>query len=284
MEINMKKHKRAFIYILQTLILIFPFLACNIGKDIIAQNQYGVFLSIEDNLSQFDEYETVVIDAQYFSAEEIMSFKESGHKVYSYINVGALEDYRDYYSKYEYLALGDYEHWDEEVWIDVSSEEWQRFILDELAPMLKDKGIDGFFVDNCDVYYQYPCEEIMTGLTDIMQGLIATNLDVIINGGDVYLNAYCEAGGSWNEVITGINQESVFSYIDWDTGALTYASDEDKEYFLDYIERYGDKGAYIFLLEYVDDSPENRPLHGIIKDYCEEHNYLYYISDSIDLD
>ena len=50
----MKKHKRAFIYILQTLILIFPFLACNIGKDIIAQNQYGVFLSIEDNLSQFD--------------------------------------------------------------------------------------------------------------------------------------------------------------------------------------------------------------------------------------
>ena len=100
----MKKHKRAFINILQALILILPFLACNIGKDIISQNQYGVFLSIEDNLSQFDEYETVVIDAQYFSAEEIMSFKESGHKVYSYINVGALEDYRDYYSKYEFLS------------------------------------------------------------------------------------------------------------------------------------------------------------------------------------
>lgn len=280
MEINMKKHKRAFIYILQTLILIFPFLACNIGKDIIAQNQYGVFLSIEDNLSQFDEYETIVIDAQYFSAEEIMSFKESGHKVYSYINVGALEDYRDYYSKYEYLALGDYEHWDEEVWIDVSSEEWQRFILDELAPMLKDKGIDGFFVDNCDVYYQYPREEIMAGLTDIMQGLIATDLDVIINGGDVYLNAYCEAGGSWNEVITGINQETVFSKITWNGDVFGSNSKDDREYFGEYVEKYAALGADIYLLEYTKDSK----LIKEIDSYCKEHGFKYYISDSVELD
>ena len=107
--------------------------------------------------------------------------------------------------------------------------------------------------------------------------------DVIINGGDAFLDAYCDSMGSWTDVITGINQESVFSRIDWDTGALTYAYDEDREYFTDYIERYGNQGAYIFLLEYADDTIENYTLRYDIKEYCEEHNYLYYISDSIDL-
>ncbi len=116
-----------------------------------------------------------------------------------------------------------------------------------------------------------------------MKGLKGMGCDVIINGGDAFLDAYCASMGSWTDVITGINHESVFSYIDWDTGAQTRASEEDRDYFTDYINRYGDQGAYIFLLEYVDNSDANRTLKSGIKNYCEEHNYLYYISDSIDL-
>ncbi|MBO7095876.1 MAG: endo alpha-1,4 polygalactosaminidase [Lachnospiraceae bacterium] len=246
--------------------------------------KYGVFLDYDGNLSELDDYNYIVIDAQYHSRDEIVDFAYGYQKyVYSYINIGSVEDFRDYYDEYSDLALGDYENWDGEEWVDVSDERWQNFILNELAPELLEKGINGFFVDNCDVYYNYPTEDILNGLAVIMRGLKDMGCDVIINGGDAFLDAYCDSMGSWTDVITGINQESVFSYIDWDTGALTYASDEDREYFLDYIERYGDQGAYIFLLEYVDDVDEHRTLRSSIKNYCEEHDYLYYISDSIDL-
>ena len=74
------------------------------------QQSYGVFLSFTDDLEQLGDYETVVIDAQYYSADQIADFQGKGHQVYSYINVGALEDFRDYYDAYKDLALDKYEH------------------------------------------------------------------------------------------------------------------------------------------------------------------------------
>lgn len=89
---------------------------------------YGVFLSVENDLDKLSDYYTVVIDAQNFSKGEIESFKNKGHKVYSYINIGSLENFRNYYNDYKALKLGDYEHWEEEIWIDVSSQKWQESI------------------------------------------------------------------------------------------------------------------------------------------------------------
>lgn len=255
-------------------------LACSCNKSQISQHLYGVFLSVEDDLDSLSDYKTVVIDAQNFRAGEIRKFREKGHKVYSYINIGSLEDFRDYYDEYKDLALGAYEHWDEEVWIDASSEKWQKFVVDELVPSLADKGIDGFFVDNCDVYYNYPTPEIMNGLTVMMSAMVNTGLDVIINGGDCYLDAYCEAGGEWSDVITGINQETVFSKILWDGDSFGRADPEDHEYFRDYIERYAKLGADIYLLEYTTDAK----LIKEINRYCVQKGFDYYISDSIELD
>ena len=241
---------------------------------------YGVFLSVTENLAQFADYETVVIDAQYFSKEEIGDFRKNGHQVFTYINIGSLETFRDYYDEYRDLSLGAYEHWEEEVWVDVSQQRWQDLILKEIVPGLLEKNVDGFFVDNCDVYYVHPKEEILDGLAVIMKGLMQTGRKVVINGGDTFLDAYCERKGTWNEVITGINQESVFSAILWDEEAFGTAEDEDREYFISYVTRYGSQGADICLLEYTTDNE----LIETIDRFCREHNYLYYVSDSVELD
>ena len=240
---------------------------------------YGVFLSTSDDLSRFKDYDMIVIDAQYYDREAIEQFRQEGHKVYSYINVGSLEDFRDYYDAYEGLTLGDYEHWDEEKWIDVSSEKWQNFVIDELALSLAEKCIDGFFVDNCDVYYQYPTEEILEGLAVIMKGLKTYGIEVIVNGGDAFMDAYTAEGGAWDDVISGINQESVFSRINWEDGSFGPADSEDRDYFIDYIERYGGMGADIYLLEYTSDPK----LVKTIDEYCKSHRFTYYVSDSLEL-
>ena len=241
---------------------------------------YGVFLSICENIEQFADYEIVVIDAQYYPKEELDAFRSKGHKVFSYINIGSLEDFRDYYDEYKDLSLGAYEHWEEEVWVDVSQKRWQDFMLNDIAAGLLEKDIDGFFVDNCDVYYVHPKEEILEGLMVIMKGLKATGKKVIINSGDTFLDAYCEQGGKWDDVISGINQESVFSTILWDEGTFGTAEPEDHEYFVSYIDRYGSQGAEIYLLEYTVDEE----LVKEIKAFCEERGYTYYVADSIELD
>lgn len=241
---------------------------------------YGVFLSVVKNLNALSDYHIVVIDAQYFSKEEIEAFKSKGHQVYSYINIGSLENFRSYYKRFKNLKLGKYENWDEEIWIDVSDSEWQKFMTEEIMPGLVGKGIDGFFVDNCDVYYNYPKKPILEGLTTIMKSLVGTGKKVLINGGDTYLDAYCKSGGNWNDVITGINQENVFAKIIWNKNKFGKASTEDHKYFKSYVERYSKLGADIYLLEYTKD----KTLISQIDDYCKLHGFDYYVSDSIELD
>ena len=243
-------------------------------------HEYGVFLSFEGKLDKLADYHTVVIDAQYYCKEEIEAFKNKGHKVISYINIGSLENFRSYYKKYKALKLGKYEHWEEEIWIDVSDQKWQDFMTGEMIPNLIGKGIDGFFVDNCDVYYHFPAAKILNGLTNIMKAMINTGKDVLINGGDTYLDAYCKSGGSWNDVITGINQENVFAKIIWSKKKFGKADPEDHKYFMSYVERYGKLGADIYLLEYTKD----KKLIKEISEYCKSHGFNYYVSDSIELD
>ena len=250
--------------------------ACGNARE---QKDYGVFLTETDVDKSMRDYDLMVIDAQYFSREDISYIKADGTTVYSYINIGSLEPFRAYFEDFKDGTLGKYEHWDE-YWEDVSDPEWQRFITGQLAPSLLAKGIDGFFVDNCDVYYEYSDEAVLEGLATIMKGLVATGKDVIINGGDCFLDAYCEKYGSWSDVITGINQESVFSAVDWESGRFKAAGEEDREYFTDYIERYASYGADIYLLEYTTD----RKLISEIDGYCREHGFKYYVSDSVELD
>ena len=64
-----------------------------------------VFLSVTENLNSLKDYKTIVIDAQYFEKVEIDSFKNEGHQVYSYINIGSIENFRDYYLN-AYTNLG----------------------------------------------------------------------------------------------------------------------------------------------------------------------------------
>lgn len=261
-------------------VIFLPVILCSCGSVDTGQRKYGVFLGFTGDLDLLEEYETVVIDAQYYSADEISGFRDKGHTVYSYINVGSLEKFRDYYDEFKDLKLGRYKHWKEEAWIDVSDNRWQDFVINELSAGLLDKGIDGFFADNCDVYYNYPTAENLDGLSKIMEALVKTGKQVIINGGDVFLDAYCSNGGVWSDVITGISQETLFSKILWIGNLFSAADRDDTRYFCDYIERYAARGADIYLLEYT----KNRKVIEKIKAYCEEKGFFYYISDSVELD
>ena len=241
---------------------------------------YGVFIGADNSdLSEFDGYSSIVIDAQYFTTKDIKKLHKSGISVYSYINAGSLENFRSYYDDYERYCLDTYEGWEDEKWVDVSSSKWQSFITDTLASSLAQKDIDGFFVDNCDVYYHYPTEDIYDGLCNILKSLKGYGLEVIINGGDTFVDAYYDENGSVSEILDSINQEDVFTSFDYETANFTKAKKADRLYYQSYIEKYSGLGVKIYMTEYT----HNSSLKRKIKKYAKKHGFSYYISDSIEL-
>lgn len=244
---------------------------------------YGVFLGVNSGkkaMRKFRKYETIVLDIQSgFDKDDIRILKERGHRVYSYINVGAVENYRDYYNDYLDITLGKYDNWPDERWVDVSSSKWQDFILKDLAEKIRDTGVDGYFVDNIDVYYKYHSEPVYNGVETILKGLKEKGA-VIINGGDTFVMEYLEKGGDPGMILDGVNQETVFTAIkDYDRNRFGESSEEDREYYLTYTDTVKKRGKEVYLLEYT----KKRRLKKKIRERCRELGYKYYISKSLDL-
>ncbi len=235
---------------------------------------YGVFIGMEDP-SEIKGYQLMVVDAYYLDKKDIEVLHENNEKVYTYLDIGTIENFRDYYDDFKKHALKVYDDWPEEYWIDVSKKDWQEYLL-QIATKYKEMGIDGFFLDNTDVYALYPSNEIYDGLSTIITDLNTLNLDIMINGGDVFVK---KAVHNKDITINAINQETVFSKINFKNKRLLRNNQEDEDYYKEYLLFARDHNIDVYLLEYT----KNEEIIADIKDYCDNNNFLYYISNSIEL-
>lgn len=281
MSLRRKKIKQTKVLALIFVIVLISgyFLIKDSNTSTFEKNDYGVFLNADaSSLEQLKKYDLIVIDAQYFTKSDIELLHQNGTKVYTYLNIGSIENFREYYTTYEKLTIGRYEHWDEEKWVDVADPDWQKF-MEQLSQELFEKGVDGFFIDNCDVYYYAPRESIFEGLTAILQNIMTFDKAVIINGGDTYVTEYSERYGAIDHIMTGVNQESVWSAIDFDKGTFYEQTKETRDYYCNYLEACQADGMDVYLLEYTTD----KKLIQKIKKYCNEHDFHFYVSNSLEL-
>lgn len=246
--------------------------------------EYGVFLSEDaEDMEQFKSYRILVIDAANFSKEEISVLKAEGHILYSYLNVGSIEDFRSYYDDFLNIALSPYQNWEGEFWMNVADEKWQKLILETLIPEYMNKGITNFFIDNCDVYYQYETEDTYQGLNKILMGIRKAIKDdrgkIMINGGDVYITRFLKDHKSLEPVADSVNQETVYSGIDFQKNTFYTASPENTDFFLSYLNKVKASGSDVYLLEYS----KNTALINKIKDNCKKQGFTVYVADSLDL-
>lgn len=265
--------KRIAISILCTLSLC----ACTSPK---IQMNYGVFLGLNpEDAGILTNYKTVVIDAQYFTKDEIAAVQAKGTAVYTYLNIGSIETFRACYDDLKRFSLAPYVNWPDEYWMDVARAEWQSFIADEAAALAQ-KGVDGFFLDNADVYYLYPTPEIYNGLTTILQSLAQYGKPILINGGDVFVTKVVLDATSPLEAITGVNQECVFTSINFDLGTFKRQDSENSKYYQSYLVRCKAAGLDVYLTEYA---TKNNSVEKEIKQYCDKNGFFYYVSHSINL-
>ena len=163
--------------------------------------------------------------------------------------------------------------------MDVANPDWQKFI-GQLSQELYEKGVDGFFIDNCDVYDYDPHESIFEGITAILQNMMTFGKAVIINGGDTYVAEYRERYGAIDQIMTGVNQESVWSSIDFDSGTFREQTSETRDYFCKYLEMCKADGVEVYLLEYT----TNQKLIQKIKDTARSKISIFIFPIPLNLD
>ena len=247
--------------------------------DFMADKYYGVFIGIEkEDGMKLNNYKVLVLEPTEFNKDDIKKLHEKNKKIYAYLNIGSLENYRPYYEEFKDKTLGAYENWEDEYWMDVSDKHWQNLIVDDLGKSIADKGFDGFFIDNCDVYYQYSNDKIYDGLCSILKGLQKYNIDTIINGGDTFVSK-CIDEKIANELFDGINQECVFTDIDFEHKTYTEKSMKEREYFIKYLENVKSQGLKVYILEYG----ANKSMLREIENFCNENGFHFYNAKSLEL-
>lgn len=264
----------SFVLCLCLFILIF-FSGCTIKS----RKEYGVFLGInKEQIDRLRDYHIVVIEPSEFQTDQIRALHREGKKVYGYLNVGAIEVYRPYFNRFKGNTLGQYKDWPDERWIDVSSPEWQRFIVNELGKKYAEMGFDGLFLDNTDVYHHYSTEDNFRGLCSIMKGLKGHNLSLIINGGDDFVLRCIDENRALS-LFDGINQETVFTSIDFKNKSYGRQTKKETLYFKKYISRVKKFGLSVYLLEYGADGS----LADDIESYCKENGFFWYNAKGLEL-
>lgn len=241
---------------------------------------WGVFIgtTLHGNTSKVKNYNTIVIDAQNYTAAEIKKLKSGGRKVYTYISIGSLEEYRSYYKRFKKYTLGKYTNWSDEKWVDVSKKAWQDFMVNDLIAGLRKKGVDGLWVDNTDVYYEFPRTAIFNGLVSILSRCHQKNIPIIINGGDVFVSKLISTGKA--KIIDGVMQEEVLTAITgYSSNRFSRQSKTDRAYYETYLKRVRKAGRSIALLEYTKSASMRKEIIA----YCKKNGYSYYISDNVAL-
>lgn len=229
------------------------------------------------DIKKYKSYKLLVIDAQNYSAEEVKALKDAGHTVYSYLNIGSVESNRSYYNKFKSLKLKTYQNWEDEYWVDVSKAKWRDFVINKLAASMAGKGVDGFWVDNTDVYEYNKKSRIYKGLVAILTRLRAFNKDVVLNGGDQFVTPLIKNGKK--NLIDGVVQEEVTTRITSYSGHGSFSSQRKdfQRYYEKYFKRVKKAGLSVGVLEYTRSSSKREK----IKEYCKKHKFNYCISSDL---
>ena len=247
------------------------------------QQDYGVFIGMEkkDLLQLSKSYQTMVLDATNLDKSDVKQLHSKSHQVFAYLNVGALEISNSFYQDFKDLTFKPYDNWPDEYWLDVTDSAWQDFLVHKLAQILKDKGVDGLFLDNLDVYDHDQRPEVYASLVQLLKEFQTMNLPVIINGGSTFVSQFlAEDPQLARQLIYAVNQESVFLAYDFDAGKPVQQTAEAEDFYLDYLNNLSQTGLQVFLIEYGADSYQ---ADKILKQ-CQELDYSLYLAPSILLD
>ena len=218
----------------------------------------------------------LAIEPEDYTDKEIKALKDAGYTVLGYLSVGSVSDERSYYKALEPYTLRKLDDWEHERYLDVCRDPVRQWAVKRGKEILK-RGCDGLWIDNLDVYEEYPSEAAYNGITAILQELYPLGY-IMINGGLKYVSKALTKNA---RIAHGVTQEEVFTRIvDYDApGTFEAQKSAQSAEYQKYVALALSHGMGAFLLEYTADEK----LKKKIADYCSAIGAGYCISASVDL-
>lgn len=233
-----------------------------------------------------------VIDSDGIMASTVRAAVDRGVFVYDYLNAGALEEGRGYYSAMKDLRLAAYDGWPGEYWIDPTSAKWKQHLVDE-AKAKKAKGAIGLYFDNGDIYWmakegfkEEKCRmlrkapsasAVYKAMTDVISTIVRdVGLIVMPNGADELVRKMF-SDGCGKTLIRTVNQEGCL-YEDFHSQPSA-----EKKHRTEYMDWAKKNGLYVRGIEYPDPKSVTAPvkcrayykLHGWPGLYISKHKDLW---------
>lgn len=240
---------------------------------------YGIFLnSTHGEENRFFDCQMIIIDPQFYNEIELQSLKAQGHTIYAYLNIGSIEHFRDYYSDFSDMSLGSYAKHNDAQWVDITNPKWRHKICN-LAKRMSKYDIDGFFIDNVNIYSQYNAEPVYNSILNILTTIHELGEPVIIGGGDKFVSRYIDLNPNQNApVFDAVYQESLFTYVNYSKHLFAVTSSSTRAYYEKYLRKCKDFGLDVYMYEHTT-SPETK---DEIQRFANENNYKYCISESFE--
>lgn len=242
---------------------------------------YKVYLSTKIKAEKLAKgYGIIVIEPDDYSSKEIKAIEAKGYTVLGYISVGTIEKERPWFNKYKKYALKRLKDWPNEYFADLTKKEWRNFLVTK-AKGIKNKGCDGWWADNIDVYEYYPSIGMFNGVCSALESIKKLGGYLMINGGSRFLKRAFATDRSI-PYINGYTQEEVFSRIISYSGKGKFGKQTDNEskYYKSVIELAKKAKIQTFLLEYTRDE---KVKESIRKYYSLKKCSGYYIAKDVNL-
>jgi len=167
-----------------------------------------------------------------FSPAQIATLRAGGRNtVISYLNVGACEQYRSYWSQApaglipcganRAAQLGPYRRYAKELWMNPGNPDYRRLLVEHVAPRLAAAGVDGFFLDNLEIVEhgahdkEAPCDTTcVEGALMVVAELRRKFPDLVLimqNATSATTRAARVSGVNFASLLDGVSREEIYA-------------------------------------------------------------------------
>ncbi|MCK5889607.1 MAG: endo alpha-1,4 polygalactosaminidase [Methylococcales bacterium] len=177
---------------------------------------YGKDIPI-DHAAKFQQ---LIVEPANFSKKEIESLKNKGVRVYAYLSIGEIGQFRSWRDQVDSRwVLGENKNWQSKV-MDMTNLDWHTFLIQQQAMRLWQQGYDGFFLDTIDSHkliVNKPNE-----LLDQHRGTVALikKIHRTFSGVHLLLNRGFDLLDEVADLADGVVAESLF--VGWDSVSSQY--------------------------------------------------------------
>ncbi|ABB32191.1 hypothetical protein GeomeDRAFT_0501 [Geobacter metallireducens RCH3] len=219
-------------------------------------------------------FDIVVIDPD--SGLTPSEYGSGRSELFAYVSVGEADTARSYTKQMpDRWIIGKNPVWKSKI-VDVSSEEWKQFFLDDVVEPLWQAGYRGFFLDTLDSYLiAAPTEahpRMEAGLVSVVRAIRQRHPEARL-----ILNRGFEIFDRVKDLVYAVAAESLFQNFNTVSGKYGAVDDKDRSWLTSRLNVIRETGVPVIAIDYVD--PGNRPLMRETADKIRSLGFTPWVTD-----